>query len=156
MKECGMRPCGKGLRKCSELEPGQHQPHLTHPSPSLIYHSLPHHSPSLHRVNLVLFSHYTILSKHSPMLEEKHQASGRLHESCWWWWLLGKGGLQGRKDVFCWYLLMLFAFFIVCIYNYFSNNGEIYITKFSISTICKCRVQLPPPWIQHFPLRFFN
>lgn len=121
--------------------------HLSFPSP---------HSPSLHRANLVLFSHYTILSKHSPMLEEKHQVSGRLHESCWWWWLLGKGGLRGRRDVFCWYLLMLFAFFTVCIYNYFSSTGEIYITKFSISTICKSRFQLPPPRTQHFPLRFFN
>lgn len=31
----------KGLHKCSELELGQHQSHLPHPSPSLIHHSLP-------------------------------------------------------------------------------------------------------------------
>lgn len=36
---------------------------LSHPSfPPLPY-------PSLHRTNLALFSHYTILSKHNPMLE---------------------------------------------------------------------------------------
>ena len=137
----------KGLHKCSELELGQHQSHLLHPSPSLIHHSLPF--PTLACTEPIwlcfpitqFFQNIILcLNRNVKFLEGYTR-------------VVSDGGFWDREG--CrWKKTFLLLHFSLCTYNYFFSCGMIYITEVSILTIFKCRVQPLPPWKQCFSVNF--